>query len=113
MILAGGVKWGEGSGEDPEALRHTESVGYTRAVSSEQCSALREYSEETEGSSARPPGPMEAEEVGTVEAQTVGIFRAIPRMKTDKRGLSPRWNGPWSSSYLGVQGGSLLVAAGH
>ena len=28
---------------------------------------------------------MEAEEVGTVEAQTVGIFRPIPRMKTDKR----------------------------
>ena len=54
-------------------------------MSSAQCSALSEYSEETEGSSARPPDPLGVEEVGTVEAQTVGIFRPIPRMMTDKR----------------------------
>ena len=54
-------------------------------MSSAQCSALSEYSEETEGSSARPPDPLGVEEVGTVEAQTVGIFKPIPRMMTDKR----------------------------
>ena len=35
--------------------------------------------------SARPPDPLGVGEVGTVEAQTVGIFRPIPRMMTDKR----------------------------
>ena len=76
---------GEESGVDPGAALHTDSVGYTQAVSPEQYSALRVWSEETAGSSARPPDVVEEEEVGNAEAQAVGSLMAIPMMRAARR----------------------------
>ena len=46
---------------------------------------MSEYSEETEGLSTRASDPLSVGGFGTVEEQTVGSFRLIPRMMADTK----------------------------